>query len=104
MTSKRAVILQFVLALLVIFGLRLPYCNWPVINWDESLFIIVAEDLAAGGTPYLTAWEPKGPFLFFILAAAIKVVGNSICGVRIFTTLYLLGSMLLVFFLSSPTS
>ena len=43
------------LALVIVAGLRLPWVGELVINHDESMFFVVAQDLVAGGTPYVTA-------------------------------------------------
>ncbi|MCP4900965.1 MAG: hypothetical protein GY906_28690 [bacterium] len=93
-------VVHLILVLLIVAGMRLPFFDSVVTNWDESLFFVVAKDLAEGGSLYVTAWEPKGPCLFFILAAGIKVFGASVYALRVFTALYVLASVLVVFLLS----
>jgi len=82
--------------MVVVFGLRLPYVDELVINQDESMFWVVAQDLAHGGTLYVTAWESKEPLLFAVLVPVIRLFGASVPALRLYTTFYLLASMLVV--------
>ncbi|MCP4895447.1 MAG: phospholipid carrier-dependent glycosyltransferase [bacterium] len=84
-------------ALVIVIGLRLPYSDQLVIDRDETVYFVAAQDLAHGGSLYATAWSHKGPMLFAILGPAVSVFGNSVEALRHFTTAYLLLSMLLVY-------
>lgn len=66
-------------------------------DWDEMVYFVVAQDIANGGSLYQTSWEPKGPVLFFIFVPVIKLFGNNIVALRIFTTAYLLISMFFIY-------
>jgi hypothetical protein len=48
--------------LLLIFVIRFPISNVSVIDWDESVYFTIAQDIADGGVPYKTTWDNKGPF------------------------------------------
>ncbi len=85
---------------LIIFLLRLPWAGHVVIDWDESVFFTVAQDLVHGGSLYQTTWEGKGPLLFFILAPVIKIFGANIVALRIFTTFYVILSMLFIYLIA----
>ncbi len=86
-----------VLILALVFFMRLPYAADTVIDWDESIYFVIAQDVVHGGSLYVTSWESKGPLLFFVFTPVIKLFGNSIVALRIFTTLYLLASMFFVY-------
>lgn len=85
-----------ILFLVFIFLIRLPLTNVTVINWDESVYFTIAQDIANGGVPYKTSWDTKGPFLFFAFVPIMLLFDNHIASLRIYTTFYL---MLSVFFL-----
>ena len=61
---KNAYILLTVL--IIIFGLRLPSARVTVIDWDETAYWTVVQDIARGGMLYQTTWDIKGPLLYFI--------------------------------------
>ncbi|MCL4245501.1 MAG: glycosyltransferase family 39 protein [Candidatus Dadabacteria bacterium] len=85
------------LALTFVFLIRLPVADVSVIDWDESIYFTMAQDVAGGGVPYKTTWDTKGPLLFLTLAPVVAVFGDSITALRIFTSICLLFSMLFVY-------
>jgi 4-amino-4-deoxy-L-arabinose transferase-like glycosyltransferase len=89
--------ISFLLAAAIVFGLRLHTVNQVVVDWDESVYLVVAQNLVHGGTPYTTAWDHKGPLLYFTLAPVVAVSDGQIEPVRLFTTAWLLASMWVVF-------
>ncbi len=88
------------LIMLFIFALRLPVTNVSVIDWDESVYFTIAQDIANGGVPYKTSWDTKGPFLFFVFVPVIILFGESIAALRIFTDAYLILSMFCLYLLA----
>jgi 4-amino-4-deoxy-L-arabinose transferase-like glycosyltransferase len=103
MTQKGLINNQYVwlfLIMLLIFALRLPVADVSVIDWDESVYFTIAQDVANGGVPYKTAWDTKGPFLFFAFVPAILLFDESIAALRIYTTFYLLLSMFFLYLLA----
>lgn len=88
------------LALVFVFLIRLPVTDVSVIDWDESIYFTIAQDVADGGVPYKTTWDTKGPLLFLTLAPVVAVFGDNIAALRIFTSLYLLLSMFFVYLLA----
>jgi len=54
-----------------------------VIDWDESLYALVARELLHGGWPYVAVWENKPPFLFLIIAGFFKALGENIVALRL---------------------
>lgn len=82
---------------LIIFLLRLPWAGHIVIDWDESVYFTVSQDIVHDGSLYQTTWDGKGPLLFFILVPVIKLFGANIFALRIFTTMYVILSMLFIY-------
>ena len=74
--------------------------NVSVIDWDESVYFTIAQDITNGGVPYKTAWDTKGPLLFFIFVPVILLFDENIAALRIFTTCYLLVSMFFLYLLA----
>ncbi len=88
------------LIMLLIFALRMPVAHVSVIDWDESIYFTIAQDIANGGVLYQTSWDTKGPFLFFAFVPVILLFDESIAALRIFTTFYLLLSMFFLYLLA----
>jgi len=86
--------------LLLVFLIRLPVVNVSVLDWDESMYWTIAQDIADGGVPYKTTWDNKGPLLFFVFVLVTILFDNSIPALRIFTTFYLLVSMYLLYLMA----
>lgn len=85
--------LLFLLVLVSVFCLRLPHVDRVVIDWDESAYFIVAQDIANGGDVYRTSFENKGPLLYLLLAPVVRLFGPEIVAMRLFTTTCLLLTM-----------
>ncbi|RPJ43857.1 MAG: hypothetical protein EHM19_07870, partial [Candidatus Latescibacterota bacterium] len=69
--------------LLVTVLARLPFLFDAVINWDESTFLLMGEDLLRGRLPYVHAWDNKPPLVFIPYAAALAIFGDNVVGARI---------------------
>lgn len=99
----RSDVFWLVLILIFIFLLRLQSATEVVIDWDESVYFTIAQDAVNGGGIYETAWDHKGPVLFFIFMPVIKLFenfGNILVILRIFTTIYLLVSMFFIYLIA----
>ncbi len=68
-----------------------------VIDWDESTFILMSQSLLNGHLPYTQMFDNKPPVLFFLLAGAMALFGESLWTVRLLGDLCLLISALAVF-------
>lgn len=75
---------------LLVSIIRFPYFFDSVIDWDESTYIIMGQDLLDGNLPYINLWENKPPLAFLFYALFILLFGKSIVAVR-------LGGLLCVF-------
>ncbi len=90
--------------LIIIFALilivRLPSFPIVVIDWDETGYFTVAQDIADGGIIYKTSWGHKGPILFLLFTPVIWIFGNSIIALRAYTTICLIISTYFVYNIS----
>jgi len=65
--------------------LRFPTFFRSVINWDESLYFLMAEQWRAGHLPYTALWDNKPIGIYAIFAFFQSVFGDGIASIRIAT-------------------
>lgn len=67
--------------------LRLPLLVPSVIDWDESLYMLITRAWSAGGLPYETIWDhkPIGTYVLFALVGAL--FGPGVAPIRLFGSL-----------------
>ena len=68
-----------------------------VIDWDESVFILIAANVLDGHLPYVELFDNKPPMIFFMLAGVMAVFGESLLVVRLFGDVCILASCVAVF-------
>ncbi|MEO7361007.1 MAG: hypothetical protein ABI120_11805, partial [Gemmatimonadaceae bacterium] len=88
---------RLIVAFLVCVGASTAAASlwWPL-SWDEGVFAWIGGILARGGTPYVDAWDVKGPIAYFGYALAEVLFGTHAYGVRILDlTLTVTGSFVL---------
>lgn len=102
MKKEKITIYVLLLSLFIsTFLFRLPFVSKPVLNIDEGIYLYITKDIVEGGVPYKTAFDHKGPVMFFLFVPIILIFDNSIIAIRIFTTFYLLISILFVYLIST---
>ena len=74
---------------------------WPL-SWDEGVFAWIGGIVARGGTPYVDAWDVKGPIAYFGYALANVLFGTNAYGVRILDLLLTLTGSFVVFRILVP--
>jgi 4-amino-4-deoxy-L-arabinose transferase-like glycosyltransferase len=70
-----------------------------VLDWDESTFALMAQDVAHGNLPYVNIFENKPPMLFLTLGLWIKLFGENIVALRLFGDLCFLIVCVFTFFI-----
>jgi 4-amino-4-deoxy-L-arabinose transferase-like glycosyltransferase len=76
------------LFLLASFLTRLPALPRAVLDWDESLYFLMARAwLRHGALPYTAIWDNKPIGIYVIFAAAQAVCGGGIISIRLATVL-----------------
>ncbi|WP_370318663.1 ArnT family glycosyltransferase [Oricola sp.] len=83
--------------------IRLPFFFPAVIDWDESTFMLMGQDLLDGHLPYTHLWDNKPPLLFGAFAMMIAAF-DSIPGIRACGWLLVAGTGYLIFRLASGIS
>lgn len=80
-----------------ILATRLGRLEREVIDWDESSSILMASHMLDGHLPYVEIYDNKPPMLFFLLAGAMWVFGESLWVARLYGACCLWISCLAVF-------
>jgi 4-amino-4-deoxy-L-arabinose transferase-like glycosyltransferase len=79
----------FVIFLLLTLAVRWVSFFPSVIDWDESLYILIANSWLDGNTPYTQIWNNTPPGIYALFALALGVTGRAIVSVRIFACLFI---------------
>lgn len=96
--SKKDVWLLILLILLTFF-MRLPFKNVPL-ERDEGEYAYVAWQWQEGHLPYRDIVTSVTPGIFLIYEFCFKTFGDRISDIRLFTTFYVLLTLLLLYFLA----
>lgn len=75
---------------------RAPSFAMSVVDWDESLYFIMAEQWRAGHLPYTAVWDNKPIGIYAIFAAFQSVFGDRILAMRLAALLAVAATALLV--------
>jgi 4-amino-4-deoxy-L-arabinose transferase-like glycosyltransferase len=75
--------IAFVGLFLAAFVLRLPVLFDSVVDWDESIYLLVADDVLRGRLPYTATFDHKPPVLYYVFALAELAFGRSTVAIRI---------------------
>ncbi|MEB3338141.1 MAG: glycosyltransferase family 39 protein [Leptolyngbyaceae bacterium] len=54
-----------------------------MIDWDESLYLLIADKWLDGYPPYTVIWDNKPPGIYLLFALALAVFGHSVIAIRI---------------------
>ncbi len=81
---KRALPLLLFLAAALL--LRLPVLHRSVLDWDESLYFLMAQAWRAGHLPYTTIWDNK-PIGIYAIFAAFQSIIPGVAAIRVATAL-----------------
>ena len=76
--------------------LRLPSSFQSVIDWDESIYIVVARELLNGALPYSAVFDHKPIGLYYLFAGFIGVLGDDPFSVRLLGMVVVAGAAILL--------
>lgn len=65
------------------FVLRLPVLFQSVVDRDEGVYALVADEVLAGHLPYTTAFEHKPPAIYYLFALAQAAFGKDFVAIRL---------------------
>ncbi len=71
------------LVLLVLFLTQVGSVAQEVIDWDETTFLLMGQEILDGHLPYVRIFDVKPPGIFLFLAAVTGLFGKSIVAVRL---------------------
>jgi 4-amino-4-deoxy-L-arabinose transferase-like glycosyltransferase len=71
---------------LVLF-LRLPALPQSEIDWDESIYLLMARSLLQGHAPYTAIWDHKPPGIYLLFALAQLLFGQTVLAIRLLALL-----------------
>ena len=77
----------FCCLLALVVGMRLDSFRHTVLDPDEAIYVLMAESVVAGRTPYTEVWDHKPPGIYFLFAVVQRVCGRSIAALRLVTCL-----------------
>jgi 4-amino-4-deoxy-L-arabinose transferase-like glycosyltransferase len=87
----------FALALLAAVVLRACTFSATGLDWDESLYIVIAQRWLHGGVPYVTVWDQHPMGLPALFAAAQLLIGDGLLAARILALLAVAGTATLLY-------
>ncbi len=93
MSSFRIILLLSLIGLI----LRFPYFFPAVIDWDESTFILMGQNILDGNLPYTKFWDLKPPLTFYSFAFFIFVFGKSILAIRLGGFVFLIATSYILY-------
>jgi len=82
-SSKRSAWFLFCSYFVLAFVIRLPVFFDSVVDWDESIYLLVSDDVLRGYLPYDRVWDHKPPGIFYLFAAAQICFGSSVIAIRL---------------------
>jgi len=74
----------FVTLVATAVALRLPLLVPSVIDWDESLYLLITRAWSAGGLPYETIWDHKPMGTYVLFRAIGALFGEGLAPIRLF--------------------
>ena len=69
--------LVFIYLLILTFLTQNYLLNFEIIDWDISSYLVASNSIYDGFLPYEKQWESKGPILFYIYGALIKLTSGN---------------------------
>src|SRR5271168_4541488 len=67
---------------------RIPVLSRSVLDWDESLYFIMAQQWRLGHLPYTTVWDNKPIGIYAVFALFQAVFGDRIFAIRFATIVF----------------
>lgn len=67
--------------------LRLDTLFVASVDWDESVYFLMADSISRGEEPYTVMWDHKPPLIFYVYMVGRALSGGSMLGVRLLACL-----------------
>jgi 4-amino-4-deoxy-L-arabinose transferase-like glycosyltransferase len=85
--SRFAALAVLVLLAGLVLFLRLPALPQSVIDWDESIYLLMARSMLQGHAPYTVIWDHKPPGLYMLFVLAQILFGQTVLAMRLLAVL-----------------
>ncbi len=85
------------LLFLAVFITRLPTFFRSVMDWDESLYFLMAEQWRAGHLPYTAIWDNKPIGIYGVFALFQSWFGDNVVSIRIASVVFITATAFAVF-------
>jgi hypothetical protein len=92
MTLRRA----WLILCLVAVALRLPDIGNPLVDYDEQMYLLVAERMWHGALPYVDIWDRKPIGLFLLYAASLLFGGDPVVAYHLLALVCVAGTAAIV--------
>jgi 4-amino-4-deoxy-L-arabinose transferase-like glycosyltransferase len=83
--------------LVVITLVRAPTLFRSVLDWDESLYLLMAEQWRAGHLPYTTIWDNKPIGIYVIFLIFIDIFGRNVAAIRLASDIFITANAFIIF-------
>jgi 4-amino-4-deoxy-L-arabinose transferase-like glycosyltransferase len=96
--DKAPVVLPWLIGTVLVLATilsRAPAYVMSVVDWDESLYFVMAQQWLAGHLPYTAVWDNKPIGIYAIFAVFLGVFGDSIFSMRLAGTIAIAAMALL---------
>jgi 4-amino-4-deoxy-L-arabinose transferase-like glycosyltransferase len=77
-----------IIFLAVTLASRIPSFGQSVLDWDESLYFLMAQQWRLGHLPYTTVWDNKPIGIYVIFAAFQSILGERVAAMRFATVVF----------------
>jgi 4-amino-4-deoxy-L-arabinose transferase-like glycosyltransferase len=95
MRRQSWIILIFFIILVCI--LRISTFFQSVIDWDESVYLLMSKSMLDGNLPYVQVWDHKPPGIYLLFSLSQIVFGQSVISIRILTCIFVSISCLFLY-------
>ncbi|MDE8349515.1 MAG: hypothetical protein POG74_08540, partial [Acidocella sp.] len=81
----------------IILLIRVPTLFRSVLDWDESLYLLMAEQWRAGHLPYTTIWDNKPIGIYVIFLIFIDMFGRNVAAIRLASDVFVTANAFIIF-------
>ncbi|HQT43854.1 MAG TPA: glycosyltransferase family 39 protein, partial [Halothiobacillus sp.] len=74
--------------MVIMLLVRAPTLFRSVLDWDESLYLLMAKQWQAGHLPYTTIWDNKPIGIYAIFLVFQEIFGANVAAIRLATTVF----------------
>ena len=87
----------------LVVAVRAPSFFWSVINWDESVYLLVSRSVLDGHLQYTDIWDHKQPLNGWLFALSQIIFGQSVTAIRLLACIAVTATSVGLYFLGKET-